>query len=334
MMRVLLVLLSVLLMAARMPAMRAVPWQVVDMPTDSTLLDIAFTDTDPNHGWAIGDKGTMLESRDGGINWRLRPLAADSQPNSDSQSGNEDYYLSSIDFEGDEGWVVGQPRVMLHTLDGGSNWDQIVLSSKLPGAPVMVTALGSEQAEMVTNVGAIYRTQDGGRTWQAGVDDAIGAVKNINRNPEDGSYLAVSSRGSFYYLYTPETGTWKPFPRDSSRRLQNMGFGPNGLAWKLNQGAEVAFTQDYLDGVWDKPIRPGLALSFGYLGAAFQNDHDFWIVGGSALLIHSPDAGKTWEKANKVSNTPANFYTIKFPDPQRGFVLGQRGTLLRYTGDA
>ncbi len=324
MMRLLVVLLSVLLMAARMPAMRAVPWQVVDMPTSSTLLDIAFTEEDPNHGWVVGDKGTILETHDGGVNWQVRAL----------ESGNEDYYLSSVDFAGNEGWIVGEPRAMLHTLDGGANWDQIMLSSKLPGAPSMVTALGSQQAEMVTNVGAIYRTSDGGRTWQAGVDDAIGAIKNINRNPEDGSYLAVSSRGSFYYLYTPESGTWKPFPRDSSRRIQNMGFGPHGLAWKLNQGAEVALSEDYRNGEWEKPVRPGLALSFGYLGAAFQNDQDFWIVGGSALLMHSPDGGKTWEKANKVSNTPANFYTVVFPDPQRGFILGQRGTLLRYTGEA
>lgn len=324
MVRIVLVLLSVLLMAARLPAMRAVPWQVVDVPTDRTLLSLAFTDTDPNHGWVSGDKGTLLETRDGGVNWELHAL----------EEGNSDYYLSSIDFNGNEGWVVGQPKAMLHTTDGGTNWDQIILSSKLPGDPMLVTALGPESAEMATTVGAIYGTQDGGRTWQARVDDAIGAIKNINRNPEDGSYLAVSSRGSFYYLYTPESGTWTPFPRDSSRRLQNMGFGPHNLAWKLNQGAEVAFSDDFRSGEWSKPVRPGQSLSFGYLGAAFQNDHDLWVVGGSALLIHSPDGGVTWEKANKVSNVPANFYTIVFPDPRRGFILGQRGALLRYTGEA
>ncbi len=75
MLRLLLIsLLSVMLMAARMPAMRAVPWQVVDLPVETTLLDIAFTDTDPDHGWLVGDKATLLETHDGGINWQARQI--------------------------------------------------------------------------------------------------------------------------------------------------------------------------------------------------------------------------------------------------------------------
>lgn len=313
--------LSVLLMAARMPAMRAVPWQVVDLPVETTLLDIAFTETNPDHGWLVGDKATFLETCDGGINWQVRQI----------QGSGPEYYLSSVSFKGDEGWIAGEPKVMLHTMDGGQNWSQIVLSSQLPGEPMMITALGPNTAELVTRLGAIYRTTDGGITWKARVDQAIGVLKNVSRR-EDGAYLGVSSRGSFYFLFTPETGTWTPYNRESSRRIQNMGFGPDGIAWKLNQGAEITLSEDITSGEWSDPIRPGLALSFGYLGAAYQDEQNLWIVGGSATLIHSPDGGQTWEKARKVSNVPANFYSILFPEPERGFILGQRGTLLRYIG--
>ncbi len=322
MLRLLLIsLLSVLLMAARMPAMRAVPWQVVDLPVETTLLDIAFTDPDPSHGWLVGDKATLLETFDGGINWQLRQI----------QGSNPSYYLNSVSFSGDEGWVIGEPKVMLHTQDGGENWSQIVLSSQLPGEPMKITALGPQTAEMVTRLGAIYRTTDGGANWQAQVDGAIGVLKNVSRR-DDGAYLGVSSRGSFYFFFDPETHQWVPYNRESSRRIQNMGFGPDGIAWKLNQGAEITLTDDITSGEWRKPIRPGRALSFGYLGAAYQDEQNIWVVGGSATLIHSPDGGETWEKARKVSNVPANFYTILFPEPDRGFILGQRGALLRYTG--
>lgn len=322
MLRLLLIsLLSVMLMAARMPVMRAVPWQVVDLPVETTLLGIAFTDTDPDHGWLVGDKATLLETRDGGINWQTRQI----------EGSNPDYYLNSVSFSGDEGWVVGEPKVMLHTLDGGKNWSQIVLSSLLPGEPMMITALGPQMAELVTRLGAIYRTQDGGDNWKAQVDEAIGVLKNVSRRA-DGAYLGVSSRGSFYFYYEPETGQWTPFNRESSRRIQNMGFGPNSIAWKLNQGAEITLTEDITSGEWSKPIRPGRALSFGYLNAAYQDEQNIWVVGGSATLIHSADGGETWEKARKVSNVPANFYGITFPEPDRGFILGQRGALLRYTG--
>ncbi len=321
---ILIALVSVLLMAARMPVMRAVPWQVVEMPTQNTLLAIDFLDTDPNHGWVVGDKGTLLETRDGGINWQLKEI----------ELANPDYYLTSVSFYDNEGWIVGEPGVMLHSDNGGDTWSQIVLSDKLPGQPMRVTALGPASSEMVTTLGAIYRTQDVGLSWRAQVDNAIGALKNVSRDPATGSYLGVSSRGSFYFLYQPEAGSWQPFNRDTSRRVQNMGFGPNGTAWKLNQGAEITLTEDVTTGEWSKPLRPGRATSFGYLGAAFQDEQNFWVVGGSATLIHSPDGGKTWEKARKVSNIPANFYSITFPEPKRGFILGQRGTLLRYTGQA
>ncbi len=298
--------------------MQAVPWQVVDLPTDHTLLDIAFTDTDPAHGWIVGDKSTLLESRDAGINWELRDL----------QNSTSDYFLTSISFSGAEGWIVGQPKVMLHTEDEGTQWSQILLSEKLPGDPLRIEALGPQRAELVTNIGAIYQTEDGGKTWKAMVDDAVGVFKNISRR-QDGAYLGVSSRGSFYFLRPPGSRQWQPFNRDTSRRIQNMGFGPDGKAWKLNQGAEIAFTDQVESGEWDKPIRPGRALSFGYLSAAFQDDHNIWVVGGSALLLHSPDQGQTWEEA-RLGKIPANFYTIEFMSPDQGFILGQRGALLRY----
>ncbi len=316
---VLLFSLSLLLMAARMPSMRVVPWQQVQVPTENILLDIAFTGSDGSHGWLVGDKATLLESQDGGLTWQNRNL-----------TGLEpEAYLSSISFAGPEGWIVGQPKVLLHTLNEGADWTSIRLSNQLPGEPLLVEALGPGSAEMVTNVGAIYRTEDGGQNWRARVDQPIGVLKNIARSPA-GEYLAVSSRGSFYFLYTPESQTWKPYPRESSRRIQNMGFGPNGSAWKINQGAEITFTDDFTSGEWGKSIRPGRALSFGYLNAAYQNDHDLWVVGGGATLIHSPDGGATWEQATKVSSIPANFYSIKFFTPEQGFILGQRGTLLRY----
>ena len=62
------------------------------------------------------------------------------------------YRFNTIAFNKDEGWIAGKPAILLHTTDGGKNWERIPLSSKLPGAPILITALPGEpgQAEMCT----------------------------------------------------------------------------------------------------------------------------------------------------------------------------------------
>lgn len=158
---------SLLLMAARMPEMKVVPWEQVEVPTQNILLDIAFTGTNPSRGWLVGDKATLLESQDGGLHWQVRKLSA-LEPEA---------YLRSISFAGAEGWIVGQPKILLHTLNEGSDWTLIRLSNQLPGEPLLIHALGAGAAEMVTNVGAIYRTEDGGRPGMRRWRSQLGQLK-------------------------------------------------------------------------------------------------------------------------------------------------------------
>ena len=65
---------------------------------------------DAQHGWAVGDDGTILATADGGASW---------QP----QTSNTTEHLLSVGFvDAQRGWAVGENGTILATADGGASW--------------------------------------------------------------------------------------------------------------------------------------------------------------------------------------------------------------------
>lgn len=294
------------------------PWEAMQLPTEATLSDMAFT-SEGNHGWVVGNRNTLLETNDGGDSWALRELDLGDQP----------YSFTSIDFAGNEGWVTGIPSILLHTVDGGQTWQKVSLSTELPGTPFLVTALGPKSAEMATDIGAIYRTEDGGRTWKALVQAAVGVVRNMTRS-SDGRYVAVSSRGNFYSTWAPGQDEWIPHNRQNSRRLQNMGFDQAGKLWMIARGGQIRFSNSRAADDFTEALNPEFGTSWGLLDIAFRTADEVWITGGGGNLLCSFDGGQTWFKDKAVNDVPSNLYRIVFSGPDQGFILGQRGTILKY----
>lgn len=300
-----------------LPSTSSNPWQMVTLATDASPLDISFAENSL-HGWLVGTSSTLMETTDGGKTWAPQTLELD-----------QAYRFSSVSFSGQEGWIAGQPSILLHTTNGGQSWSRVPLSEKLPGSPNTVVALGSQAAEMTTDIGAIYRTADGGRTWKAMVEEAVGVIRNISRSP-DGKYVAVSSRGNFYSTWKPGQAAWEPHNRNSSRRVQNMGFTADGRLWMLARGGQIQFTDPVDVGAWQDPVNPEFSTSWGLLDLAYRTPDEVWVAGGSGNLLRSSDGGLTWEKDKAVEDVPSNLYKILFFGEDQGFILGQRGTILRY----
>ena len=303
-----------------LPVAATSPWQPVALSTTSNPLDVAFSDA--NHGFLVGSNRLILETDDGGASWEERTL--------DLPEG-ENFRLISIDFSGADGWIVGQPGLLLHTADAGQSWERLLLDTKLPGDPYAVTATGRGSAELATTVGAIYLTNDAGITWQAEVSDAAGAVRDLRRSSE-GHYVSVSSLGNFFATWEPGQAVWQPHQRVSSQRLQSMGFQPDGNLWMVTRGAQLRFNDDAADPeAWSKPVIP-ITNGFGYLDMAWGPDGDVWTGGGSGTLLVSHDGGSHWERDPVGAVQPTNFNRISFSSDGKGFLLGERGNLLRWVG--
>eukprot|EP00168_Porphyra_purpurea_P004329 TRINITY_DN1508_c1_g1_i10.p1 TRINITY_DN1508_c1_g1~~TRINITY_DN1508_c1_g1_i10.p1 ORF type:complete len:514 (-),score=178.36 TRINITY_DN1508_c1_g1_i10:17-1363(-) len=337
------------------PAVMTKPsWEQVPLTADSTLFDMSFSPTDPKHGWLVGSRGTVLETNDGGDSWKARAfqnLDADDEIN---------YRFEVVTFRGDEGWVIGKPSLLIHTRDGGVSWERVPLSPKLPGDPVLITALEKEKAEMTTTAGAVYLTENGGRNWKALVKETIDATLNrtissgvsgasyytgtiisVLRDAQ-GSYLAVSSRGNFFLTWSPGQDFWVPHGRDSSRRIQAMGFvrdDVNQGIWMSTRGGGLQMSASGPDLTASEtlPFAKADVKSGGYgiLDVSYRpGTNEVWAALGGGALYVSKDGGKSFKPDKSVGKIGTNLYKIKFFSKDVAFALGASGVLLRYNPQA
>jgi photosystem II stability/assembly factor-like uncharacterized protein len=126
-----------------------------------------------------------------------------------------------------------------------------------------ITALpGKGEAEMVTEAGAIYATNNTAYTWKAAVQETVDATlnrtvssgisgasyyegnfANIVRSPS-GNYIGVSSRGNFYMTWSPGDNSWTAHNRPATRRLQNLGWTNDEHIWVTTRGGDVLFSSE------------------------------------------------------------------------------------------
>ncbi len=154
--------LSILLCAcAALSAAPAAP--PPEVLSDASLCDILFLD--PDRGFAVGERGAIWRTEDGGRHWRLVP----------SPVGCRWESIYFVDAE--RGWIVGgAPQQVTHqshgavlrTLDGGRTWKQVP-KLVLP-ALKQVKFFDARQGVAVGHASefapaGIFRTSDGGQTW-------------------------------------------------------------------------------------------------------------------------------------------------------------------------
>ena len=135
---------------------------------DASLADVFFSDR--MNGWAVGDRGVIWHTTDGGTTWA-------------QQNSNVACRLNSVFFiDRDRGWIVGGESrpyaratlgVILRTENGGASWVAV---------PSLMLPLLTRVKFFDENVGVaigyaapsqpsgVFVTRDGGQTWQASAD--------------------------------------------------------------------------------------------------------------------------------------------------------------------
>ena len=290
---------------------------------DARLDDIRFVDA--HHGWAVGDRGAIWNSDDGGRQWRLQP------------SGVTCSLGAVWFFDEHVGWAAGgfthpythaSTGVLLNTHDGGKTWAnnaQIALPAlRRLGFfdPRHGWAIGCPSAMYPTGV---FLTDDGGRHWRPlPGSSSAGWLAGDFLGPRAGALAGRS--GSLAVASGEEIETAQP-DRLDLRSFVRLRLVPPTYGWLAGDGGLVRLTGD-LGSTWRAPPGevPKAAAEFDFSALAVRGPK-CWIAGTPGTRVfHTADAGRTWQTFPTGSAVPlrrCGFSTIS--------TAGQRAIWARFS---
>lgn len=290
---------------------------------DAELTSVCFAN--PDRGWAVGDRGVIWHTRDGGRTWRVQATPFNCR-------------WEAVQFLDDnQGWVVGaitQPHsqltkaVLLKTRNGGETWTEI-RTDTLPGLRG-VKFFDAKNGWIWGDASGLYpsgifRTQDAGQTWTPiSKGTTTGWIAGDFRDPRSG---AVAGQAGELGLVAGVEIRPSRTTDLGLRYLRRMKLGAATDGWLIGDGGLVLATNDS-GFTWTATAGalPTAAAHFDFRALATYGTH-CWIAGSPGTFIfHSADNGQTWQQQRTDQFAPLRALT--FLDENRGWGVGALGTIL------
>lgn len=233
--------------------------------------------TNEKECWVGGTEGALLHTDDGGRVWSRQNIGTL-------------YDIAALYFKDvNTGWVLSG-GIVYRTTDRGATWEESRLPIKAPQrqSPEIASSFRDAPAEhgwdagvffltgklgwVVLGLEQIYRTEDGGKTWQVtdlGIPSyAVGRIKFVDE--KKGCAVGTS------ILCTEDGGkTWK----------ERLGIKPGG--------------RDVVDGflvaLWELD---------------FADPSTGWAVGAAGQIFKTSDGGKNWRAVSRGADQAFDFYFL------------------------
>ena len=153
-------------------------WQTYDAHTGPVPLLYSVAFTDENNGWAVGLKGAIIYTENGGDSWF-------------PQSGGSNPLLDVSFVDQNRGWTVGVGVTILHTVNGGKLWVQqsISTSNVLHGVAFHDANMGA----VVGDDGQMFTTTDGGESWETQTSETARTLRKVSYADLNTFYVAGDS---------------------------------------------------------------------------------------------------------------------------------------------
>ncbi|HEY5313399.1 MAG TPA: YCF48-related protein, partial [Pirellulales bacterium] len=289
---------------------------------DASLRDVAMVD--PQTGWAVGDRGVIWHTADGGRTWEIQPSGVACT-------------LNSVQFiDRLHGWVAGgyqrpysrrSAGVLLRTHDGGQTW-QSDLQPLLPALKSIRFFNANEgwALGLATQAFAagLFVTEDGGRSWAPVIAaDTYEWEAADFVNPRFGAL--AGGRGQMRIVRRRAIEPAEALAL-GLRHTHGLRLAADSTGWLTGDGGLLLATADS-GRHWKLPAAAA-PLPEGFEGWAIAaRGQQVWIAGSPGSVIwHSADAGHTWTAQPTNSLVPIR--ALEFVDHEHGWAVGSLGLIL------
>ncbi len=294
-------------------------WQLLrPSPNDGSYYDLFFLDE--NNGWITGDSGKILYSSNGGFNWK-------------QQNSSIKETIHSITFlDNNIGWACGG-RYILHTNDGGANWQVQFYDTdptQLPNPKIyfQILFVNASVGFAVNNYGELYKTNDGGKHWIVEATWSYrGAARLFFVNNMVGYVFTMKE-----ILKTKDGGnTWQKFDYKTPL-CTGIYFADEKVGWSL---AFVPTNSIIINSPIYKTTDGGMNWTFvDSLPDAYLNDVNFFdnktgIILGTTKIFITTDGGNNWEVVADFSQTDIRFVDIAVVNKKNVWVSDYKGVIYK-----
>lgn len=299
-------------------------------PTGIALYGVKFVSS--TQGWAVGARGTILATSDGGTTWSTQGSGATTKD------------LYGVWFaSATTGWAVGQGGVVLSTTNGGTTWSAQTsgVSTDLYG----VVATSTSNVWAVGQSGVIRVTSNGGAAWNSQASNTANNLYAITASSSSTNIWAVGQGGVI--RLNPSASitsgfSWTAQTSPTTKDLYGVsqaGSGKKGnAAFAVGQGGTVLGVKDGGNpATWQTLTGPSGFTGDLYAVSATSDCSHMWAVGpGGSIINYTDGSGKcdsngfggTWTIQTPPSGFTNDLAGVAFSDATHGWAIGQVGSVV------
>lgn len=315
------------------PEFKAI-WEPVSFNKDIELK--AITCVAVESCYAVGEKGTVIFTSDGGKTWQVQ-LGGDTE--------STDRRLVRVHFiDAKNGWAMSENGKILGTRDG-STWAELTtVSGTTNGLWFLTPQVGLElENPRSTSQSTLQRTMDGGKTWaplhKCTVETTVGGLARRLDCMLDvlqifgpntifgggGAEVAMASRVATFAKSGDGGQTWKTSVIPETKwSITDVQFWTELDGIVVLSGGEATYWTADGGETWTRSVIQ-------------RNWPSHTAVGGEGKIIvdvqhrgigYSFNGGRNF--TSRAMALPAEVNDVTFPDARHGYLVGRHGMVYRY----